>query len=117
MQFITKLTNDNCAKRLTWIQKPTPAVAVIDILDEEERGILVDDNEIILAEEEIGNLFQGTSSEEESLQLNLQALQDESSSLKEPDDILQIHICDQKDANFPGKITGIDVTALYDMGT
>ena len=71
--------------------------ATINVQDNEEMAILADDSELTLTEDEIGNFFQDTSSEEKletkCLQVNLKALQEEPSSLQEPAYITQICRC------------------------
>ena len=44
-------------------------------------------------------------------------MQEEPSSLQEPASIMQIHIYDKADANFPVKFSGFNVITLNDMGT
>ena len=36
---------------------------------------------------------------------------------QEPFSIMQIQICDKADANFPAKVSGVNVITLYDTGT
>ena len=88
-----------------------------DIPDDEETVIV---NGWFLSKDVIEFVFQDTSSEEEVgnewLQVNLQALQEDPSSLQEPANIMQIQICDEKGANFPVKIAGINVITLYTTG-
>ena len=49
-------------------------------------------------------------------QTNLQAMQEEPSSLQEPDNIKQIQIFNQTDTNYPVKNSGTDVITLYETG-
>ena len=69
-----------------------------------------------MTEEKVGNLFQDTSSKEmmgtKWLQANFQALQEESASLQDPINIMQIKIHNWNDANFPVKIREIDAITL-----
>ena len=71
-------------KQWLWY-KNTPLVAAIDVQDGDEISISADDDQVFLTEDKIRNIFQDTSSEEELetewLLVNLQALQDELSSL------------------------------------
>ena len=84
------------------------------------RVISADDDEVTSTEHDVWNLSQDTSDEEdletEWLQFKFQVLQDETSSLWELANIMQIHINDLKDANFPVKLGGLDTTYLYDTG-
>ena len=50
---------------VTSTQKPTPTMATIDDQNNEEVVTVTEDNEVILTEDKIGNLFKDTSSEEE----------------------------------------------------
>ena len=101
---------------MTSIWKPTSVVATIDAQDEYEITISADGNEGTPTEDEIGNLFQDISSEEEleteQPQFNFQALQIEPSSLGEPDSIMHIHIHHWKDAYFPDKFSGVEATTV-----
>ena len=58
-------TTINPAKIVTSTWKPTSTVATIDVQDDEEIAIVADEEEINLPEDEIRNLFQDTSSEEQ----------------------------------------------------
>ena len=121
VQFVPKITTNSPIKAATSIQKPTPTIIAIDVQDDKEVAIVVEDNEVALLEDEIGSLFQDTSSEDELgnewLETNLQALQKEPSSLLKPANLMHILICEQANANFQVKISGVDVTALYDTST
>ena len=58
----------------------------------------------MFSEEELGT---------ECLKANLQAFQEESSSLQEPANIMQSQIYDEKDENFPLITAGVNVITLY----
>ena len=57
--------SNTSTKTVTLIQKPTPTITAFDVQDDEEVFILADDNEVALTKDEIRNLFQDTSSEDE----------------------------------------------------
>ena len=105
---------------VTSVWKPTSTTAATDAQEEGKIAILLADSEIILTEDDIRNVFQDTSLEEELetkwLQVNFQALQKDPSSLQDTANIMLTCIHHQKDANFPVKIVGIDATILYDTG-
>ena len=98
----------------------THTVTSIAIKEDKEAVIVTEDDEVVLAVDKIGNLFGDTSSEEklsnEWLQANIHVLQDESSSLQEPANVMYIQICDQAIAKFPVKISGINFVAFCDTG-
>ena len=52
-------------KTVTPVQKLTPTVNAIDVQHVEEVGIVAEDNEVPLTEDEIENLFQEASSEDD----------------------------------------------------
>ena len=117
--FAPKTTPSTSIKTVTPVQKLTPTVATTDVQDYDV-VIMTEDNEVTLMEDEIGNLFQDTYSQElvtELLLENLQALPEEPPILQEPANIMYIQICDQIDANILVKISGINVIALYDTST
>ena len=91
-----------------------PPISMIGAQDDEEVVIVTRDNEVTLTEDEVENLFQDASTEEELgtewLQAILQALQEEP-SLWQTANVIDIHIFDWADANFPVKITGVNVIA------
>ena len=97
VQFTPKMTPHSSIKTVTPVQKLTPTVIIIDVQDDEEVVRVTEDDEVSWTEDEIGNLFQGTSSEEELgnewLWTNLQAFQEEP-SLQELVYIMQIQIHD-----------------------
>ena len=80
-----KPTSSNCTKTVISIAKLTLTVATTDVQDDEEVFVVTEDNKVTLTENEIQNLFQDISSEEqlgtEWLKANLQAFHEESSSL------------------------------------
>ena len=82
VQFVPKTTNSSSMKAVISAWKPTPTVATTDVLNYEEVVIVTEDDEVTLTEDEIGNPFQDTSSEEELgagwLQANVDALEEES---------------------------------------
>ena len=47
------------------LPKLTPTITAIDIQDDEEVLIVVDNDEVALQKDEIGNMFQDTSPEDE----------------------------------------------------
>ena len=44
-------------------------------------------------------------------------MQEESSSLQKPSNIMQILMCDQADATFPKKMSRVNAMAVYDTGS
>ena len=92
-----------------------------DVQDDVEVVKVTQYDELPLTGDEKWNLFQGTLSNRESvtkwLKANLQALWEEPFCLQEPANIMHVQIHDGIDANFPLKISGINVIALYDTDT
>ena len=82
--FAPKITNSSPTKMIILIWKLIPTITVVDVQYDEEVVMEAEDNEVTLTEDEIGNPFQDTSSENELgnkwLKASLQALQEEPSS-------------------------------------
>ena len=62
VHFTPKTTSSSPIKKVTPVQKLTPTLATINVQDHKEVVIVTEDDDIILTEDEIGNLFQDTSS-------------------------------------------------------
>ena len=65
-QFTAKPIISNPTKTVTSVWKTTPILSNIDVQDKDDIAISTDDDEVILTEDEIGNLFQDTFSSEEA---------------------------------------------------
>ena len=63
--FMTKIIPNRSTNTVTPVQKLAPTVATINVQDDKEVVIVTEDNEVTFTKDEIGNLFQCTSSEEE----------------------------------------------------
>ena len=65
VQFMPKPTSSNSTKLVALIQKLILTVPTTDVQGDKEVVIITNDNEVTLTEDEIGNLFQDSFSEED----------------------------------------------------
>ena len=56
VQFVPKTTNSSSTKAMRSIQNLTHTVATVDVKDDEEIVIVSENDEVILTEDEIGNI-------------------------------------------------------------
>ena len=96
---MSKLTASNLTttRVVASVWKPTPIVATVDVQDDYECVVISTHNyEVTMTEDEIGNLFQETSQEDEiddeGIQSHLQALRNEPSFSQTPAYAMQIWI-------------------------
>ena len=60
----TQPTTSNPTKTVKSIQKLTPTVLTVDVKHDGKIAVVTNDDEVILTEDDIGNVFQDTSSGE-----------------------------------------------------